>query len=133
MDIPAVDCVLFADPKQSVVDIVQAAGRAMRPSPGKRYGYIVVPIIVPSGMEFAEFAETTEFKQVARVITALSTQDDRIAEEFRGVEGEGPARARGSSRSRAMCRWRSTSISRVPRAGPAEALGAGRAGQLETV
>ena len=66
VDIPAVDCVLFADPKQSVVDIVQAAGRAMRPSPGKRYGYIVVPIIVPSGMDFAEFAETTEFKQVAR-------------------------------------------------------------------
>jgi len=85
VDIPAVDCVLFADPKQSVIDIVQAAGRAMRPSPGKKYGYIVVPIIVPSGMEFAEFAETTEFKQVARVVTALSTQDDRIADEFRGV------------------------------------------------
>lgn len=84
VDIPAVDCVLFADPKQSVVDIVQAAGRAMRPSKGKKFGYIVVPIIVPSGMEFSEFAETTEFKQVARVVTALSTQDDRIAEEFRG-------------------------------------------------
>jgi len=89
VDIPAVDCVLFADPKQSVVDIVQAAGRAMRPSPGKRYGYIVLPIVVPAGMEFAEFAETTEFKQVARVITALSTQDDRIAEEFRGVTAKG--------------------------------------------
>jgi superfamily II DNA or RNA helicase len=85
VDIPAVDCVLFADPKQSVVDIVQAAGRAMRPSKGKRYGYIVVPIVVPSSMDFAEFAETTDFKQVARVVTALSTQDDRIAEEFRGV------------------------------------------------
>ncbi len=85
VDIPAVDCVLFADPKQSVVDIVQAAGRAMRPHPGKRFGYIVVPIIVPSGMPFADFAETTEFKQVARVITALSTQDGRIAEELRAV------------------------------------------------
>ena len=49
VDIPSVDCVLFADPKQSVVDIVQAAGRAMRPHPGKQFGYIVVPIIVPSG------------------------------------------------------------------------------------
>lgn len=85
VDIPAVDCVLFADPKQSVVDIVQAAGRAMRPFPGKKFGYIVVPIVVPSAKEFAEFAESTEFKQVARVITALSTQDDRIAEEFRAV------------------------------------------------
>jgi superfamily II DNA or RNA helicase len=85
VDIPAVDCVLFADPKQSVVDIIQAAGRAMRPYPGKRFGYIVVPIIVPSGMHFSTFAETTEFKQVARVITALSTQDGRIAEELRAI------------------------------------------------
>lgn len=86
VDIPAVDCVLFADPKQSVVDIVQAAGRAMRPFPGKKYGYIVIPIIVPSGMEFDTFAETTEFRQIARVVTALSTQDSRIAEEFRVAE-----------------------------------------------
>jgi hypothetical protein len=76
---------LFADPKQSVVDIVQAAGRAMRPFPEKQFGYIVVPIIVPSGMHFSEFAETTEFGQVARVITALSAQDGRIAEELRAV------------------------------------------------
>lgn len=88
VDIPAVDCVLFADPKQSVVDIVQAAGRAMRPYPGKRFGYIVIPIVVPSDMDFDTFAETTEFRQVARVITALSTQDGRIAEEFRTVEGK---------------------------------------------
>ena len=87
VDIPAVDCVLFADPKQSVVDIVQAAGRAMRPYPGKRFGYIVIPIVVPSGMDFDGFADTTEFRQVARVVTALSTQDGRIAEEFRIVEG----------------------------------------------
>src|SRR5208283_2596634 len=32
------------------------------------------------------FAETTSFKQVARTITALSTQDERIAEQFRVVE-----------------------------------------------
>lgn len=87
VDIPAVDCVLFADPKQSVVDIVQAAGRAMRPYPGKQFGYIVIPIIVPSGMDFDVFAETTEFRRVASVITALSTQDGRIAEEFRALEG----------------------------------------------
>ncbi len=94
VDIPAVDCVLFADPKQSVVDIVQAAGRAMRPCKGKKFGYIVVPIVVPSGMAFADFAETTEFKQVGRVVTALSTQDDRIAEEFRGVKAKGNGKER---------------------------------------
>ena len=43
----------------------------------------MLPIIVPSGMDFEKFAETTEFRHVANVITALSTQDGRIAEEFR--------------------------------------------------
>lgn len=83
VDIPSIDCVLFADPKQSVIDIVQAAGRALRRHKGKNLGYILLPLIVPDGMEFEEFAETTAFKQVARVVTSLSTQDERIAEEFK--------------------------------------------------
>ena len=86
VDIPAIDCVLFADPKQSRIDIVQAAGRALRRYRGKRYGYIVVPLIVPTKMDFREFAKTTAFRQVAQTITALSTQDERIADEFRAIE-----------------------------------------------
>ena len=80
------DCVVFADPKQSRIDIVQAAGRALRRYPGKDYGYILVPLIVPPKMNFEDFAETTAFRQVVRTITALSTQDERIAEEFRAIE-----------------------------------------------
>ena len=83
VDVPAIDCVLFADPKQSVVDIVQASGRALRPYTGKECGYIMLPLIVPDGESFDEFTESTPFKQVARIISALSTQDEGIAEEFR--------------------------------------------------
>jgi predicted helicase len=86
VDVPAIDCVVFADPKQSRVDIVQAAGRALRRYEGKEHGYIVVPLVVPEKMDFDKFAETTEFKQVAQTITALSTQDERIADEFRAIE-----------------------------------------------
>ena len=83
VDVPAIDCVLFSDPKQSTIDIVQAAGRALRPFSGKKYGYIMLPIIVPDGISFVEFAESTDFRAVSKVITSLSTQDERIAEEFR--------------------------------------------------
>jgi superfamily II DNA or RNA helicase len=86
VDVPATDCVVFADPKQSRIDIVQAAGRALRRYPGKEYGYILLPLIVPSKMEFSKFAETTAFRKIAHAITALSIQDERIAEEFRAVE-----------------------------------------------
>ena len=41
---PMIDAVLFADPKKSTVDIVQAAGRSLRKNPGKKLGYIVVPL-----------------------------------------------------------------------------------------
>jgi superfamily II DNA or RNA helicase len=83
VNVPTIDCVLFADPKQSIVDIVQAAGRALRVSPGKKYGYIMMPLIVPDDMELEEFTETTPFKQISRIVAALSTQDERIVEEFR--------------------------------------------------
>ena len=83
IDIPAIDCVLFADPKQSVVDIVQASGRAMRKHDQKQFGYIVVPIVVPDNVDFETYAEQTPFKRVASIIAALSIQDERIAEEFR--------------------------------------------------
>lgn len=91
IDVPSTDGILFEGPKQSVVDIAQAAGRAMRLSPGKKYGYIIVPVVVPDDMSFEEFAEQTEFKKVARTLAALSTQDERLAAEFRAIaEGRPP-------------------------------------------
>ena len=85
VDIPAIDCVLFAEPKQSMVDIVQAAGRALRRADGKSRGVILLPLVVPAGMSWDDFADTTAFKAVARTLAALSTQDERIAEEFRAT------------------------------------------------
>jgi len=95
VNIPAIDCVLFADPKQSVVDIVQAAGRALRVSKGKKYGYIMMPVVVPHNMSIEEFTETTSFKQVSRVIIALSTQDETIAEELKLINEKSRGNQKG--------------------------------------
>ena len=54
VDVPAIDCVLFADPKQSVIDIVQASGRALRRYEGKEFGYILVPLVVSGGKTFKD-------------------------------------------------------------------------------
>jgi len=40
IDVPNIDCVLFADPKRSMIDIVQAVGRALRTYEGKKMGYV---------------------------------------------------------------------------------------------
>ena len=91
VDIPSVDCVLFADPRRSTIDIVQAAGRAMRRADGKKFGYIIVPMIVPDDVDLDEFARGSEFKEVVRTIRPLAVNDDRIVEYFRAVsEGKKP-------------------------------------------
>ena len=92
VDIPSIDCVCFASPKRSVIDIVQASGRALRTYEGKKFGYILLPIVIPEDMDFEDYAETTEFKTVARTIAALSVHDERIVEYFRLVqEGKRPS------------------------------------------
>ena len=86
VDVPAVDTVIFADPKASVVDIVQASGRALRLHEGKEFGLILLPLIVPENLDFDEFAEQTEFRHIARVVTSLSVHDERIVEQFRFID-----------------------------------------------
>ena len=44
VDVPNIDCVLFADPRKSKVDIIQAVGRALRKKEGKEFGYVILPV-----------------------------------------------------------------------------------------
>ena len=80
VDVPALDAVLFIEPKRSQIDVVQAVGRVMRRSEGKQYGYVVVPVMVPSGSNLADDAvlSGSDFKQVWNVLKALRSHDDRL-------------------------------------------------------
>ena len=44
VDVPALDAVIFLNPRNSVIDVVQSVGRVMRRAEGKSYGYIILPI-----------------------------------------------------------------------------------------
>ena len=46
VDVPSLDAVVFYEPRQSVVDVVQAVGRVMRKHDDKKMGYVIVPIVV---------------------------------------------------------------------------------------
>src|SRR3954447_2347511 len=82
--VPLIDCVLFAGPKQSTVDIVQAVGRALRTYQGKACGYVIVPVVTRGESE-AELVEGEAFAAVLRVLRALAANDERIVEYFRAV------------------------------------------------
>ena len=51
VDVPSLDAVLFLSARNSQVDVVQSVGRVMRRSPGKKYGYIIIPVVVPPSVD----------------------------------------------------------------------------------
>ena len=87
IDVPALDAVLFMSPRNSQVDIVQAVGRAMRKAPGKQYGYIVLPVAVPAGVDPAAALDDNErFAAVWSVLRALRSHDDRFDAEINKID-----------------------------------------------
>ena len=79
IDVPALDAVLFMSPRNSHVDIVQAVGRTMRKAEGKEYGYIVLPVTIPAGVDPATALDDNErFATVWSVLRALRSHDDRL-------------------------------------------------------
>ncbi len=84
VDVPALDAVVFLEPRRSEIDITQAVGRAMRKAEGKIKGYIVIPVVVPDfgEGEVDERARTIlkegDFSPVWQVARALRSHDDRI-------------------------------------------------------
>jgi superfamily II DNA or RNA helicase len=94
VDLPAIDCVCFTDPKRSKVDIVQAAGRALRLSKNtnKKFGYILVPLFVSENSSPELASKGKPFEEIISIIGALSTQDSRISEYLKAVTmGRKPA------------------------------------------
>ena len=79
VDVPALDAVLFLNPRKSQVDVVQSVGRVMRKAPGKRYGYIILPIVVPAGMRPEDALRDNErYRVVWEVLQALRAHDERF-------------------------------------------------------
>lgn len=79
VDVPALDAVLFLNPRNSVVDVVQSVGRVMRLAEGKKYGYIILPVGVPAGVAPTQaLNDNKRFKVVWQVLNALRAHDDRF-------------------------------------------------------
>ena len=78
VDVPALDAVIFLAPKKSRVEIVQAVGRAMRTDKNKKYGYIIIPVIIPIDKDPGKVLETSKFKEIWQIINALRANDERI-------------------------------------------------------
>lgn len=85
VDVPAVDMIAFMSPRKSKVDIVQATGRAMRKSPGKQHGYVMVPLFLDMTADetIEEALHRTDFSDVWDVLSAMKEQDDVLTDIIR--------------------------------------------------
>ncbi|MGW3491510.1 Helicase associated domain protein [Streptomyces sp. NPDC001054] len=79
VDVPAVDAVVFTNPKNSQVDIMQAVGRALRRSPdGSGTATIIVPIVVPDSTEEIGDLDPGDFRTLWQVVRALRAHDESL-------------------------------------------------------
>lgn len=84
VDVPALDAVLFLSARNSQVDVVQSVGRVMRSfrrgkPDEKKYGYIIIPIIVPEGTTPEEaLNDNNTFSVVWSILNALRAHDDHF-------------------------------------------------------
>lgn len=79
VDVPSLDAVLFLSARDSEVDVVQSVGRVMRTAPGKKYGYIIIPVIVPASEKAEDALDNNDrFKVVWKILNALRAHDDRF-------------------------------------------------------
>ncbi|MBQ8488054.1 MAG: DEAD/DEAH box helicase [Prevotella sp.] len=79
VDVPALDAVLFLSPRNSEVEVVQSVGRVMRSFKNKKYGYIIIPVIVPNDVKPEDALNDNErFKVVWTILNALRSHDENF-------------------------------------------------------
>jgi predicted helicase len=84
VDVPALDAVIFVASRDSQVDVVQSVGRVMRSfhkgqTDEKKYGYIIVPVVVPANADVTKIMEDNDrFKVVWDILNALRAHDDQF-------------------------------------------------------
>ncbi|MFJ5924296.1 Helicase associated domain protein [Kitasatospora sp. NPDC092948] len=117
IDVAAVDAICFADPKSSVIDIVQAVGRALRQSYRQgKVSWVVIPVYLPTPEVGDDTAaadpsevhdageavkaeadteiEASSFRTIWRVLRALAAHDARVVgriTELRASRSQGAA------------------------------------------
>ena len=85
IDVPTLDGVAFIDPRRSQVDIVQAVGRAIRLSPDKTLGTIVIPVFLADTDNPDAAMNQSAFEPVWSIVRALRSHDDALGEALDGI------------------------------------------------
>ncbi|MFJ8078887.1 Helicase associated domain protein [Streptomyces sp. NPDC096176] len=79
IDVPSIDAVVFADPKNSPVDTVQAVGRALRQPPGAgKKATLIVPVYLTPDEDPDDLLGADAYTPLWRTVQALRAHDERL-------------------------------------------------------
>ncbi|MGW6506543.1 Helicase associated domain protein [Streptomyces niveus] len=79
IDVPSIDAVVFADPKNSPVDTVQAVGRALRQHPGAgKRATLIVPVYLTPDEDPDDLLGADAYTPLWRTVQALRAHDERL-------------------------------------------------------
>lgn len=86
INIPALDAVLFAEPRSSEVDVAQAVGRAIRKNPHHdRPALIVLAVTVDDSQDAETVIDVSEFRRTRQVLKALQSHDPSLSRDLAAV------------------------------------------------
>ena len=87
VDVPSLDAILFLSAKNSQVDVVQSVGRVMRKAPGKKFGYVIIPVVIPPDMSPEDALDSSDvYNVVWTVLNALRAHDDHFEAEVNKID-----------------------------------------------
>ena len=98
VDVPSLDAVLFLSARKSQVEVVQSVGRVMRnfrrgQEGGKEWGYIIIPVVVPSGVKPEDALNNDKnFDVVWKILNALRAHDDHFEAQINSIALDGRPR-----------------------------------------
>ena len=85
-DSPSLSAVAFLEARKSPIDVIQAVGRVMRTSPGKKLGYIICPILISPKDDPETWLATSGpeegWQELGQILRALRAHDSRIEDEL---------------------------------------------------
>jgi len=82
VDVPALDAIAFVSPRGSHIDIVQAVGRAIRLSDRAEPSVIILPVLIPDGVDARQTVKSSPFQKAYDVINALKSHDSALAQSL---------------------------------------------------
>ena len=88
IDIKEIDCVAFMQPKRAKREIVQAAGRAMRPHPAKDESTIYVPLVVGPDDDIEKVIDGDPLNALIDIIRGLVCMDTGLRQELKEARAD---------------------------------------------